>query len=86
MKIEVFHVPGCVQCGRAMEPLKATARASVAGVSWREISVLDDLDRAVELGVLTLPAFAIDGELVFAALPTPEQLARELVRRMADLE
>lgn len=86
MKIEVFHVPGCVQCGRAMEPLKAAVRALVPGVSWREISILDELDRAVALGVLSFPAMAIDGELVFEALPAPAQLARELARRMADLE
>jgi len=43
--------------------------------------VLDELDRAVELGVLTLPAIAIDGELVFAKLPSPEAFVRELMRR-----
>jgi thioredoxin 1 len=32
-------------------------------------------------GVLTLPALAVDGELVFTALPTAEQLVAELRRR-----
>jgi len=53
----------------------------VSGVEWREVNVLDDLDRAVDLGVLTLPALAIDGKLAFTALPTAEQLVAELRRR-----
>lgn len=53
----------------------------MSGVEWREVDVLDDLDRAVDLGVLTLPALAIDGKLVFTALPSVEQLVAELRRR-----
>ena len=53
----------------------------MSGVEWREVNLLDDLDRAVDLGVLTLPALAIDGTLAFTALPTAEQLVAELRRR-----
>lgn len=80
MKIELFHAPGCERCATAKTELQAVA-ASVQGVEWCEINVLDSLDRAVELGVLTLPALAIDGELIFAALPTPIQLRQALQRR-----
>ncbi len=34
------------------------------GIEWRDVNVLDDLDRAVDLGVLTLPALA-GGTLAF---------------------
>ena len=40
----------------------------------REVNPVDELDYTVELGVLTLPAVAIDGKLVFTSLPTAEQL------------
>ena len=80
MKIELFYTPGCAKCAGALRALKAAAQA-VPGIEWREINVLDDLDRAVDLGVLTLPALAVDGELVFTVLPTVEQLVAELRRR-----
>lgn len=80
MKIELFYTPGCAQCAGATTTLKAAAE-TMPGVEWREVIVLDDLDRAVDLGVLTLPALAVDGELVFTALPTAEQLVAELRRR-----
>ena len=83
MKIELFYSAGCSQCAAAQDNLKVTAQQAVEGLEWREINVLDELDYAVELGVLTLPAIAVDGELVFSSLPTPQQLREALIRRTA---
>jgi thioredoxin 1 len=82
MKIELFHTPGCAKCADSKEGLKATAEQLLPDVVWRELNVIDELDYAVEVGVLTLPAMAINGELVFSSLPTPRQLRRELTMRM----
>ncbi|MBN9560939.1 MULTISPECIES: glutaredoxin family protein [unclassified Mesorhizobium] len=81
MKIELFYSPGCSQCAAAREGLKATAENVVPGIEWHELNVLEDLDHAVELGVLALPAIAVDGELLFSSLPTPQQLRAALNRR-----
>ncbi len=81
MKVELFHAPGCAQCATAEASLKKAALKVVADLSWREVNVLDELDYAVELGILTLPAVVIDRELVFASLPTPGQLREALVQR-----
>lgn len=81
MKVELIYAPGCAECLSARAGLRSAAKAAVAGVEWAEVDMLDALDYAVELGVLTLPALAIDGSLVFAALPTPAQLRQELLRR-----
>ena len=81
MKIELFHAPGCSRCAAAREGLKAAAQAAVPGIEWREVNVLDEMDYAVERGVLSLPAVVVDGELMFAALPTPHQLRAALLRR-----
>ena len=83
MKVELLYSPGCGQCAAAREGLKATAEQTVAGIEWHELNVLEDLDHAVELGVLTLPAIVVDGELLFSSLPTPRQLRDALVRRSA---
>jgi predicted thioredoxin/glutaredoxin len=82
MKVELFHAPGCSRCAAAREDLKAAAMAARAEVEWREINVLDEMDYAVERGVLSLPAIVIDGELVFSVLPTPRQLRAALRRRI----
>lgn len=83
MIVELFYSPGCDKCAAEQASLKAAALKAVDGLEWRELNVLDELDYAVELGVLTLPAIAIDRKLVFASLPTPERLREALIGRTA---
>lgn len=75
VKIEVIAAPGCRKCADTQGELRAIA-ASVLGedrLVWREVNVLKEFDYAVSLGVLSMPAIAINGELKFSSLPTPEQ-------------
>ena len=83
IKIEVLSTPGCSHCERARESLKAVAQAfGEHGVTWRDVNVLEELDYAVELGVLTPPSMALDGKLIFPKLPSVAQLREELARRL----
>lgn len=81
MKVEIFYTPGCSGCVDAHEQLRAAAQEAVTDLEWRELNVLDDLDHAVELGVMTLPSIVIDGELVFTSMPTARQLRAALIKR-----
>lgn len=81
MKIEIFYTPGCSECVAAHAALRKVAEESVKDLEWRELNVLDDLDYAVQLGVLTLPSIAVDGELVFTSMPTAAQLREALRKR-----
>ena len=51
-------------------------------IEWREINVLDQLEYAVELGVLSMPAIAIDGKLVFRSHPSARKLRDALDVRL----
>lgn len=81
MKVELFYTPGCEKCADDKDALRATALELVPDLVWREVNVLEEIDYAVEVGVLTLPSIAIDGEVAFSSLPTCRQLRRELIRR-----
>ncbi len=83
IKVEVFASPGCSKCGHAKEVLRALA-TELGGdsVQWREVNILEELDHAVNLGVLSTPAIAIDGELVFTGLPSKKRLRAELEYRL----
>ena len=83
MKVELIYSPGCAKCLTARGALRDVAQEVDAHLDWRELNVLDDLDYAVSLGVLTLPALAIDGELTFTSLPTPDELETALRARQA---
>ncbi len=81
MKVEIFYSPGCVACVDAHAKLRSAAQEAVKNLDWREVSVLDHLDQAVELGVMTLPSIVVDGELVFTSMPTVKELRDALIAR-----
>ena len=82
MKVELFYTPGCEKCADNKDELRTVATELVPDLVWRELNVLDELNYAVEVGVVTLPSIAIDGEVLFSSLPTCRQLRRELIKRL----
>ncbi|MCS0588298.1 thioredoxin family protein [Massilia norwichensis] len=86
MKIELFYAPGCDKCAANRENLKAAASQCIPDVEWCELNVLEHMEYAVELGVLTLPAIAIEGVLEFPALPNVKQFAAAIARKAASVE
>lgn len=83
MKVELFQTSGCKSCSAAHDALKSAAQQAVPGLAWRDVDITQELEYAVEIGVMSLPALAVDGQLAFSSLPTPAQLTAELVRRSA---
>ena len=81
--VEVFSAPGCAKCAQTRQALRSVAeQLDKERLVWRDVNFLDEMDYADELGVLSPPSLAIDGELVFPALPTPERLRAELAKRL----
>ncbi len=85
IKVEVFSSPGCGKCGHARDVLHRLAD-ELGGdrIHWREVNILEELDYAVALGVLSTPAIAIDDELTFVSLPSAKRLRAELLRRLEE--
>lgn len=85
VKVEVFSSPGCGKCGHAKETLRRIVE-ELGGdrFVWRAVNVLDEMDYAVALGVLSTPAIAVDGKLVFTALPSARKLRAALEARLRD--
>lgn len=81
MRIELFQAAGCKSCAGARDALRSAAEQAMPGIQWRDVDVTGEIDYAVELGVVSLPAMAIDGQLAFSSLPTSGQLKEELERR-----
>jgi len=86
IKVEVFTAPGCGKCGKAKHVLEDIVNEMGADVEWREINILKEMDYAIELGVLSTPSIAINGELVFTALPSVKQLQQTLSDYVAGLK
>ncbi len=84
IRVEVFSAPGCGKCGRAKQVLRRIAEEWEAGaIQWREVDILEELDYAVALGVLSTPAIAVDGVLLFTSLPSEKKLRQALQQALA---
>ena len=83
INIEVFVLPGCERCLSGLSELKEVVRSFGPDVyRWEERNLLENIDQAVQLGILSAPAIAVDGQLTFSSLPSPRQLHAELIKRV----
>lgn len=83
LKVEVFSSQGCGKCAQAKAVLQEVVESlGPDKASWREVNILDEMDYAVDLGVMTSPAIAIDGKLEFSSLPSAGKLRAALARRL----
>jgi thioredoxin 1 len=84
IKIDVFVLSGCARCTSGLDSLKEVAESFGQDVFvWQERNLLEHIDFAVELGILSTPAIAVDGKLAFVFLPSPKQLQAELTKHVA---
>ena len=80
LKVEFFFASGCRKCDAARNALREAA-GSLPGVQWTEIDIAKNPNRVVETGVLSTPAIAIDGELVFKTAPNATDLVGAIRKR-----
>lgn len=81
--VEVLTASGCGRCQKARSlAQEAVAELNNARVQYREINVVEEIDYAVQLGVLSTPAIALNGELVFAAPPSKAKLRLAILARL----
>ncbi len=86
LKIEVFTAPGCGKCGKAKTRLKKVVeQLNLDGIEWREVNILDELDYTVELGILTTPAIAMNGKLVFSGLPSAKAMLKTVSEHLHEV-
>lgn len=53
-------------------------------IRWRKVNVLEELDYAVELGVSSMPAIVINGQLVFTGHASARRLRGALEKRLKE--
>ncbi len=66
--IEVLTASGCSRCQQIKDLAKRLISEHPEGLfEYREVNVVEEIDYAVSLGVLSTPAVAIDGVLSFTS-------------------
>ena len=80
IRVELFFAGGCSKCAESRDLLRQAAE-SIPRVEWSEVDVGRNPHRAADVGVISTPAVAIDGDLVFKSLPSASELQRAVTAR-----
>ena len=80
VSVEFFFSGGCDKCAAARDALRDAAK-STGQAHWTEIDIAKNPNRAVDVGVVSTPAVALDGELVFKTMPTGSELRKAITAR-----
>lgn len=87
INVELFTAGGCGRCAKAKQEVQSVVeKLGQEHLHWRAVDVVEEIDYAVSLGILSTPAIVIDGELVFTSLPNSRALQRELQERLQRVE
>lgn len=81
ISVELLFAAGCSKCAEGRDALRVAAE-STGRVEWHEVDIAKNPKRAVALGVVSTPAVAINGKLVFASMPTATDL-RKVIEAVA---
>lgn len=81
--VEVLTAFGCAHCLRAHTLVESVVgEFHIDQVCYRAVNVVEEIDYAVQLQVLSTPAVAIDGKLAFSFLPSPKKLRVAIQARL----
>jgi len=81
--VEVLTVSGCSRWQKVKSLAKVVIEElAICHIQYREVNVVEEIDYAVQLGVLSTPAIALNGELFFSSQPSANQLRAAIEQRL----
>lgn len=75
--LELFIDPMCF-CKDRAKSLITKLLQDFPDISFKEVNVLEESERAQEIGVLMSPTFALNGKIIALGLPEESQLRKIL--------
>ncbi len=76
-RVQVLSTPGCAGC-EALKRMLQTVLAEFSELDWEEVDLIDHPEVAERYGLMSVPAVAIDEELVFRSIPKEDALREKL--------
>jgi thioredoxin len=83
IKLTLFSASACQRCEQAKGLVINLVTAlnqwhNDVDITYQELDVVENIDRAVELGILTTPTLVLDDVVIFTNMPPIEQLKIKL--------
>jgi thioredoxin 1 len=74
VKIEVFTSPSCPYCPMAVELVDEVKKEMPDDLEIEKVDIMVDREKAIEYGLMAVPAIALNGVVRFVGAPGKEEL------------
>ena len=74
VKIEVFTSPTCPYCPMAIEVVEEAKKEFGDEIDVEKIDIMVDREKAIDYGLMAVPAIAMNGVVRFVGAPGKEEL------------
>ena len=78
LKVEVFTSPNCPYCPMAEQVVEEAKNEIGDGMDVEVVNIMTDRQRAIDYGIMAVPAIAINGVIEFVGAPSKEELMTKL--------
>ena len=78
LKVEVFTSPSCPYCPMAEQVAEEAKKEIGDDMDIEVINIMTDRQRAIDYGIMAVPAIAINGVVEFVGAPSKEELMAKL--------
>jgi thioredoxin 1 len=74
VKVEVFTSPSCPYCPMAVELVEEVKKDMSDDIEVEKIDIMVEREKAIEYGLMAVPAIALNGVVRFVGAPGKEEL------------
>ncbi|HMK53151.1 MAG TPA: MJ0307 family thioredoxin [Methanobacteriaceae archaeon] len=74
VKVEVFTSPSCPYCPMAVELVEEVKKEMPDDLEVEKIDIMVDREKAIEYGLMAVPAIALNGVVRFVGAPGKDEL------------
>jgi small redox-active disulfide protein 1 len=74
VKVEVFTSPSCPYCPMAVQVVEEVEKEMPNDLEVEKIDIMVDREKAIEYGLMAVPAIALNGVVRFVGAPNKDEL------------
>lgn len=78
VKIEVFTSPTCPYCPMAIQVVSEAKKELGDSIEVETVDIMQDREKAVNYGLMAVPAIAMNGVVKFVGAPSKEELMQAI--------
>jgi thioredoxin len=83
VKVEVFTSPSCPYCPMAVEVVDEVKKEMPNDLEVEKIDIMVDREKAIEYGLMAVPAIALNGVVRFVGAPNKDELLEAIKEELS---